>query len=315
MNRAYSPVVAKKWHVYPFVQQDFETARKQNLLYVIDPTNVAESVVVRLSDRDAERVFDRLSSQDSRAPFEVQFEDSIVILERAPLPQAIRDQIRNTKLDRSPLILAARTASTPVNFDAGLGQAFMFTSVELSNNRDGQVPFSQRMRLVRYLCLQLLAMFAAFGFAAGAVYLLGANPAGSRGRLYIFLLAAFVAVVALIPATRVVRVLIDVFWPSPAVRTGTLILRTSESVGQIFLGKRVWNRMVSRYYFTDADEWPSSRFYLLVISTVLLEGLGFSWDKEFRVSQQFAHTLPSVFRGTVYYSRWAYRLLSVDRFD
>ena len=191
----------------------------------------------------------------------------------------------------------------------------MFTSVELSNNRDGQVPFSQRMRLVGYLCLQLLAMFAALGFAAGVVYLLGENPVGSRGRLYIFLLAAFVAVVALILATRVVRVLIDVFWPSPAVRTGTLILRTSESVGQIFLGKRVWNRMVSRYYFTDADEWPSRRFYLLVMSTVLLEGLGVSWDKEFRVSQQFAHTLPSVLRGTVYYSRWAYRLLSVDRFD
>src|SRR5712691_3985412 len=220
MHRAYSPVVAKKWRIYPFAQHDVESARKQNLLQVVDPTNVAESVTVRVGDRDAVRVYQRLSSQDSPAPFEVQFAEPIVILDRVPLPQEIRDKVRATKLDRSPLILAARTASSPVKFDADLGQAFTFTSDELSNNRSGFVPFSQRIRLFSYWCLRLLAALAISGFAVAVLYFLGANPGGSlRGRLIVLLLAGLVALVGLVQAIRVLPVLVDVFWPSPAIRT------------------------------------------------------------------------------------------------
>jgi hypothetical protein len=316
MHRAYSPVVAKKWRVYPFAQHDVESARKQNLLQVVDPTNVAESVTVRVGDRDGVRIYQRLSSQDSPASFEVQFEEPIVILDRAPLPQEIRDKVRATKLDRSPLILAARTASSPVKFDADLGQAFTFTSDELSNNRSGFVPFSQRIRLFSYWCLQLLAVLPISGFALAIFYFIGANPAGSlRGRLIVFLLAGLVALVGLVQAIRVLPVLVDVFWPSPAIRTGTLILRTSESLGQILFGKRIWKRMVSKYYFADAEDWSLSRFYLLGIIQILLEGLGFFHDTEFKVSQRFAQTVPGVLQCTVYYSRWGQRLLSVDRLE
>src|SRR5438132_6398386 len=95
-----------------------------------------------------------------------------------------------TTLFRSPLILAARTASSPVKFDADLGHAFAFTSDDLSNNRSGFVPFSQRMRLFSYWCRQLLAALAVSGFSVAVLYFLGANPGGSlRGRLHMFLLA------------------------------------------------------------------------------------------------------------------------------
>ena len=300
--------MAKRWRVYPFAQQDVETAQKHQLLQVVDPSNVGESVTVRLSDRDAERVYGRLLSQDSPAPFEVQFEDSIVILERAPLPQEVRDKVRKTKVDRSPLISAARPASSPVNFDADLGRAFDFGPDELSDNRSGRLAFSQRIRLLGHTCLLLLVLVAAVGFVVSALYLLGANPGGGlRGRLNVLLLLVFVAIVGLVQELRAIRLLIDVFWPTPSVRTGTLILRTRESVGQIFLG-RLWKRMVSKYYFADAKEWSN------IPMAVLYEGAGvFARDVEFPVSQQVAQSVPATLQCTVYFSRWGHRLLSVDR--
>ena len=100
-----------------------------------------------------------------------------------------------------------------------------------------------------------------------------------------------------------------------AVAFQTAQLLRQPIAGQILFGKRIWKRMVSKYYFADAEDWSLSRFFLLGIIQILLEGLGFSHDTEFKVSQRFAQTVPGMLQCTVYYSRWGQRILSVDRLE
>jgi hypothetical protein len=85
--------VATKLLVLSVIPTEPGTAAGQHLFRVLDPTNHDIMMTVMASERDANRIKEGMLRRGARAPLWVEFRDTILIEDRAPLPRELRDKV------------------------------------------------------------------------------------------------------------------------------------------------------------------------------------------------------------------------------